>query len=109
MPRFGVVGATGAVGTVTLELLRERGHTDIRAFASARSAGREIPFGESTLAVEEATPENLAEAEIDLCFFSVGTGPSSELVPPPPRPARRASTSRMPSASARGSRSSSQV
>jgi aspartate-semialdehyde dehydrogenase len=82
MARFGVVGATGAVGTVTLELLRERGHTDIRAFASARSAGREIPFGESTLAVEEATPENLAAAEVDLCFFSVGTGPSSELVPP---------------------------
>lgn len=82
MTRFGVVGATGAVGTVTLELLRERGHTDIRPFASARSAGKEIPFGESTLVVEEATPENLAAADLDLCFFSVGTGPSSELVPP---------------------------
>ncbi|HVD26695.1 MAG TPA: Asd/ArgC dimerization domain-containing protein, partial [Gaiellaceae bacterium] len=32
--------------------------------------------------VEEATPEVLAAAELDLCFFSVGTGPSSELVPP---------------------------
>jgi aspartate-semialdehyde dehydrogenase len=82
MTRFGVVGATGAVGTVTLELLRERGHKDIRAFASARSAGKEIPFGESTLAVEEATPVNLAAADLDLCFFSVGTGPSSDLVPP---------------------------
>jgi aspartate-semialdehyde dehydrogenase len=82
MTRFGVVGATGAVGTVTLELLRERGHTDVRVFASARSAGKEIPFGETTLAVEEATPETLAAADLDLCFFSVGTGPSSELVPP---------------------------
>jgi aspartate-semialdehyde dehydrogenase len=82
MTRFGVVGATGAVGTVTLELLRERGHTDVRAFASARSTGREIPFGETTLAVEKATPETLAAADLDLCFFSVGTGPSSELVPP---------------------------
>jgi aspartate-semialdehyde dehydrogenase len=82
MTRFGVVGATGAVGTVTLELLRERGHTDVRAFASARSAGKELPFGETTLAVEEATPETLAAADLDLCFFSVGTGPSSELVPP---------------------------
>jgi aspartate-semialdehyde dehydrogenase len=82
MTRFGVVGATGAVGTVTLELLAERGHSDVRAFASARSAGKEIPFGDASLVVEEATPENLAAAELDLCFFSVGTGPSSELVPP---------------------------
>ena len=82
MTRFGVVGATGAVGTVTLELLAERRHTDLRAFASARSAGKEVPFADGSLVVEEATPENLAAAELDLCFFSVGTGPSSELVPP---------------------------
>jgi aspartate-semialdehyde dehydrogenase len=81
-PRFGVVGATGVVGTVTLQLLAERGHTDVRAFASARSAGTEVAFGNRTLAVDEATPESLAAAELDLCFFSVGTGPSSELVPP---------------------------
>jgi aspartate-semialdehyde dehydrogenase len=81
-PRFGVVGATGVVGTVTLQLLAERGHTDVRAFASARSAGTEVAFGNRTLAVDEATAESLAAAELDLCFFSVGTGPSSELVPP---------------------------
>jgi aspartate-semialdehyde dehydrogenase len=80
--RLGVIGATGAVGTVTLELLAERGHTDVRAFASARSAGKEIAFGDKTVFVEEATPENLATARLDLCFFSVGTGPSLELVPP---------------------------
>ena len=82
MPRLGVVGATGAVGTVTLQLLAERGHSDVRAFASARSAGKELPFGGKNLVVEEATPENLADAGLDLCFFSVGTRPSSELVPP---------------------------
>jgi aspartate-semialdehyde dehydrogenase len=82
MSRFGVVGATGVVGTVTLELLAERGHTDVRAFASARSAGKRVLFGDRTLVVEEATPESLAAAELDICFFSVGTGPSSELVPP---------------------------
>jgi aspartate-semialdehyde dehydrogenase len=80
--RFGVVGATGAVGTVTLELLAERGHADVRAFASARSAGKEIAFGDKTVFVEEATPESLAIARLDLCFFSVGTDPSLELVPP---------------------------
>jgi aspartate-semialdehyde dehydrogenase len=82
MSRLGVVGATGAVGTVTLQLLAERGHEDVRAFASARSAGTKVSFGDELLAVEEATPENLSAAGLDLCFFSVGTGPSAELVPP---------------------------
>jgi aspartate-semialdehyde dehydrogenase len=80
--RVGVVGATGAVGTVALELLAERGFSDVRAFASARSAGNEVGFGDRSLRVEEATPEALAAADLDLCFFSVGTGPSRELVPP---------------------------
>ena len=43
--RIGVVGATGAVGTVTLRLLRERGYRNVRAFASARSAGQELDDG----------------------------------------------------------------
>jgi aspartate-semialdehyde dehydrogenase len=75
--RIGVVGATGAVGTVTLELLRERGYSNVRAFASARSAGRTL--GE--LRVEEATPDALAAGNLDLCLFSVGTAASRELVP----------------------------
>ena len=82
MTRFGVVGATGVVGTVTLELLAERGHDDVRLFASSRSAGRELSYRGRDVLVEEATPEVLAAAELDLCFFSVGTGPGSELVPP---------------------------
>jgi aspartate-semialdehyde dehydrogenase len=81
MPRVGVVGATGAVGTVTLQLLAERGFDDVRAFASARSAGRTVAYGDREVTVDEATPESIAAAELDLCFFSVGTGPSSELVP----------------------------
>jgi aspartate-semialdehyde dehydrogenase len=79
---IGVVGATGAVGTVTLELLHERGYSDVHAFASARSAGTEVAFGDRRLKVAEATPGTLTGAGLDLCFFSVGTGPSSELVPP---------------------------
>jgi aspartate-semialdehyde dehydrogenase len=80
--RVGVVGATGAVGTVTLELLAERGFEDVRAFASARSAGKHVPFAAGELRVEEATPETLANGGLDLCFFSVGTDASRELVPP---------------------------
>jgi aspartate-semialdehyde dehydrogenase len=75
--RVGVVGATGAVGTITLALLRERGYRDVRLFASARSAGREL----DGLIVEEATPEALAAGDLDLCLFSVGTSASRELVP----------------------------
>jgi aspartate-semialdehyde dehydrogenase len=75
--RIAVVGATGAVGKVTLELLGERGYGNVRAFASARSAGRKL--GELT--VEEATPAALSAGDLDLCFFSVGTAASRELVP----------------------------
>jgi aspartate-semialdehyde dehydrogenase len=81
VPRIGVVGATGAVGTVTLELLAERGYDDVRAFASARSAGSRIAFGGQALLVEEATPEALAGGDLDVCLFSVGTALSRELVP----------------------------
>jgi aspartate-semialdehyde dehydrogenase len=75
--RIGVVGGTGAVGTVTLDLLRERGFDHVRVFASARSAGRQL--GAAT--VEEATPEALARGDVDLFLFSVGTSASRELVP----------------------------
>jgi aspartate-semialdehyde dehydrogenase len=77
-PRLAVVGATGAVGAVTLQLLRERGYEHVRALASARSTGRELEGG---VVVEEATPELLAGGGIDLAFFSVGTSASRELVP----------------------------
>jgi aspartate-semialdehyde dehydrogenase len=75
--RIGVVGATGAVGPVTLELLRERGYEHVRAFASARSAGTRI----GDLVVEEATPDVLAAGDLDVCLFSIGTASSRELVP----------------------------
>ena len=44
--RIGVVGATGAVGTVTLSLLAERGLGNVRAFASSRSAGKKVAYGD---------------------------------------------------------------
>jgi aspartate-semialdehyde dehydrogenase len=75
--RIGVVGGTGAVGTVTLGLLGEHGFDDVRVFASARSAGREV----AGHIVEEATPEALARGDVDVFLFSVGTGASRELVP----------------------------
>jgi aspartate-semialdehyde dehydrogenase len=76
-PSIGVVGATGAVGTVTLGLLEREGLDNVRVFASARSAGKQL--GRHT--VEEATPEALSRGDVDLFLFSVGTSASRELVP----------------------------
>ena len=75
--RIGVVGGTGAVGTVTLGLLREHGFDDVRVFASARSAGKQV----AGRTVEEATPEALERGDIDVFLFSVGTSASRQLVP----------------------------
>ena len=77
MRSVAVVGATGAVGRVTVQLLRERGYDDLRLFATSRSAGTEI----DGLVVEEATPDALAAGGIDVALFSVGTSASRELVP----------------------------
>jgi aspartate-semialdehyde dehydrogenase len=65
------------VGRVALELLAERGYHEVRAFASARSAGSSV----DGLTVEEATPEALSAGDLDLCLFSIGTDASRELVP----------------------------
>jgi len=75
--RIGVVGATGAVGRVTLRYLVDRGYTKIRTFASWRSAGGRLGDFE----VEEATTRALGAGDLDVCFFSIGTQWSRELVP----------------------------
>jgi aspartate-semialdehyde dehydrogenase len=77
LPSVAVVGATGAVGRVTVGLLRARGYRELRLFASSRSAGIEL----DGIPVEEATPEALAGAGVDVALFSVGTSASQELVP----------------------------
>jgi aspartate-semialdehyde dehydrogenase len=52
--RVGVSGATGAAGSVTLPLLRERGFPvdELRLFASRRSAGRKIEWKGDEIAIE---------------------------------------------------------
>jgi aspartate-semialdehyde dehydrogenase len=79
--RVGVVGATGAVGRVTLQLLAERGVGRVRAFASRRSAGSTVAYDGRALEIEEATPASLEAGGLDLCFFSVGASASRQLVP----------------------------
>jgi aspartate-semialdehyde dehydrogenase len=76
-PRIAVIGSTGAVGTLVVELLQERGYDDLTLFASARSAGKQ----QAGLTIEEATPDALANGGFDVALFSVGTSNSRELVP----------------------------
>jgi aspartate-semialdehyde dehydrogenase len=65
-----VVGATGAVGTRMLQVLRERSFPaeSIRAFASERSAGREVGDGITV----EALNDSADLSAIDLALFSAG-------------------------------------
>ena len=56
MVRIGVVGATGQVGQVMRKLLVERNFpaTEVRFFASARSAGRKLEFRGQEIEVEDS-------------------------------------------------------
>jgi aspartate-semialdehyde dehydrogenase len=80
-PRVAVVGATGAVGPVVLEVLAERGFpaSEVVAFASARSAGSRIPFAGGELEVRELC-DNSFEG-FDLALFSAGGSTSRRYAP----------------------------
>lgn len=67
-PHVAVVGATGVVGRVMLGILRERGFPASRVtpLASARSAGKEIAYGDTTLIVRELTAASLQGVDLVL-------------------------------------------
>jgi aspartate-semialdehyde dehydrogenase len=75
--RVAIVGATGAVGTIMRRLARERfGDAELVAFASERSAGRELDDG---LVVQPLTDETIAG--FDLALLSAGATTSREWAP----------------------------
>jgi aspartate-semialdehyde dehydrogenase len=76
-----VVGATGAVGPIVLEVLHERGFpaAEVVAFASARSAGTRVAFAGEQLEVRELTADALEG--FDLALFSAGGGTSKRYAP----------------------------
>jgi aspartate-semialdehyde dehydrogenase len=76
-----VVGGTGAVGSAMLQVLHERSFPADRVvpLASARSAGRKVPFGDTELEVQELTDESVQG--IDLALFSAGGSVSEEWAP----------------------------
>ena len=70
--RVGIVGATGQVGAVLRRILAERAFPieEIRFFASARSAGRTLPWGEREVIVEDTAEAD--PAGLDIALFSAG-------------------------------------
>jgi aspartate-semialdehyde dehydrogenase len=76
-----VVGATGAVGVEFLRCLEERHFplTDLRLLASARSAGKKLPFKGKDVVVEELTEHSFKDVQI--AFFSAGGSISKKFAP----------------------------
>ena len=80
-PSLAVVGATGAVGTVMLDILskRENVYGEIRLIASERSAGKKLICRGEELTVVELSPE--AFAGIDIAMFDVPDEISAKWAP----------------------------
>ena len=79
--KIGVVGATGQVGSVMRAILAERNFpvSEIRFFASSRSAGTTLPWGDRQITVEDA--ETADPSGLDIALFSSGASSSRVLAP----------------------------
>jgi aspartate-semialdehyde dehydrogenase len=77
--KIGVVGATGQVGSVMRQLLAERNFpvSQVRFFASARSAGTTLDWKGSKITVEDASTADVSG--LDIALFSSGAASSREL------------------------------
>jgi aspartate-semialdehyde dehydrogenase len=78
---LGIVGATGQVGVALRQILLERGFGagQVRFFASARSAGQSLRFGDREVVVEDASSAD--PAGLDIAIFSAGASTSRALAP----------------------------
>ena len=84
-PVVAVAGATGAVGQEFLRVLHDLDFpaSEVRALASARSAGKKVPFDgcgqvpAGDLTVQEMTPESFEG--VDIALFSAGSGVSEAM------------------------------
>ena len=78
---LGVVGATGQVGVAMRQILAERDFplASIRFFASARSAGSTLPWGDGEITVEDASTAD--PTGLDVALFSAGATTSRAQAP----------------------------
>jgi aspartate-semialdehyde dehydrogenase len=80
-PVVAIVGATGAVGVELIRCLEERRFplSQLRLFASARSAGKTLTFRGEPLAVRELQDDSFRG--VDIALFSAGGGTSRRFGP----------------------------
>ena len=80
-PVVAIVGATGAVGVELIECLERRNFpmSELRLFASARSAGKKLPFRGQQLTVRELTEDSFGG--VNIALFSAGGGTSKRFAP----------------------------
>ena len=81
MVALGVVGATGQVGQVVRQLLLDRNVAldEVRFFASERSAGTALAFGDREVTVEDVATAN--PTGLDIAIFSAGATLSKAQAP----------------------------
>ena len=80
-PVVAVVGATGAVGVELMQCLEQRKFplSSLRLFASARSAGKTLPFRGKPVVVEELTEDSFRG--VNIALFSAGGAQSKKYAP----------------------------
>jgi aspartate-semialdehyde dehydrogenase len=80
-PVVAIVGATGAVGVELLRCLESRRFplSELRLFASARSAGKRMCFHGLEVVVEELTERSFDS--VDIALFSAGSGTAKQFAP----------------------------
>ncbi len=72
-PRVAIIGATGMAGREVIRILEERKFnlTSLDLFASVKSAGVDIDFGQDTLHVKEL--RSVDDINADIAFFAAGS------------------------------------
>jgi aspartate-semialdehyde dehydrogenase len=80
-PVVAIVGATGAVGVELIRCLEQRHFplSELRLFASARSAGKTLPFRGAQLTVRELTADSFRG--VNVALFSAGGSTSKRFAP----------------------------
>jgi aspartate-semialdehyde dehydrogenase len=79
--RVAVVGATGAVGNMMIQVLEERNFpvSELRLLASARSVGKQLPYRGQDVAVAELREDSFKG--LDFALFSAGGSVSKKFAP----------------------------
>jgi len=79
--KIGLIGSTGMVGGAFLELFEERNFpvSELRPFASAKSAGKKLKFKDKEIEIQELSEESIKG--LDIVFVATGEDISEKWTP----------------------------